>query len=176
MRKIFLILLTTTIYAEDLDLGDDFSPGDKVTAEKLNSKFGKIEKVIGMPKDEDLIGTWQCRSVHFRQESPFTQYSGGFVYYLDGQITFSESNSSSSLTSPKSWSGNIAEMLFDRNDLSGTYSLFANLIAFRIGSETTNSGAVFEANLTSEDQLLLKRLREGGGSLPVVASLCNKLS
>ena len=176
MKKLLLLLLTMTIYADDLDLGDDFSTGETVTAEKFNSKFGMIEKVIGMPKDADLIGTWQCRSVYFRQENPFTQYSGGFVYYLDGQITFSESDSSSSLTSPKSWSGNFAEMLFDSNDTSGTYSLFANLIAFRIGSETTNSGAVFEVNLTSEDQLLLKRLKEGGGSLPVVASLCNKSS
>ena len=92
MKKLLLLLLTTTIYADDLDLGDDFSTGETVTAEKFNSKFNKLETVSRLVKDSDLIGTWKCRSILNYESSPFKQFDGGFLWYLDGVITFSKSN------------------------------------------------------------------------------------
>ena len=100
MKKLLLLLLTTTIYADDFDLGDDFSTGETVTAEKFNSKFNKLETISRLVKDSDLIGTWTCRSVLSSESTPFTQFNGGFMWYLDGSITFSESNQNPSVSSP----------------------------------------------------------------------------
>jgi len=174
MKKLLLLLLTTTIYADDLDLGDDFSTGETVTAEKFNSKFNKLETVSRLVKDSDLIGTWTCRSVLSRESTPFTQFNGGFMWYLDGNITFSESNQNPSVSSPKSWSGDI-EMLYDSNTTSGTYSLFAGYIFFRLGSDS-QAGDIMQVDLTSEDQLRITWIKEGGGASNVRASLCNKAS
>ena len=175
MKKLLLLLLTTTIYADDLDLGDDFSTGETVTAEKFNSKFNKLETVNRLVKDSDLIGTWNCRSVTHRENFPFTQFSGGFMWYLDGEITFSETDQNPSTLSPKNWSsGN--EMIYDSNLSSGTYSLFANMLITILGTEnTTNDGEVLEVDLMSENQIRLIRRKKGGGSdIDMFVSLCNK--
>lgn len=175
MRILFYLLLSGPILADDLNLGDDFASGETVSAAEFNSKFNKLERVSRLVKDSDLIATWNCRSVHYRENYPFTKYDGGFLYYKDGQITFSESNQNPSVTSPKSWSSDL-EMIYDSNDVSGTYSLFANLLLFRVGSNQENSGETVEIDFTSENQLRLIRTKTGGGSSVVLASLCNKAS
>jgi hypothetical protein len=167
-------ILSTVILADDLDLGADFSAGDTISASEFNAKFNMLEKTSRLVKDSDLIGTWNCRSVHQRENSPFTQFDGGFLYYLDGDITFSESNQDPSVTSPKSWSSDL-EMIYDSNETSGTYSLFANILITRVGDSSDINGEHAEIDFTSEDQLRFK-WRSGGGSLTVNYSLCNKAS
>lgn len=177
MKKYLLITLTVFsifVISDDLDLGADFQPGDKITASEFNTKFNILEKTSRLVKDSDLIGTWNCRSVHHYENSPFTQFDGGFLYYLDGDITFSESNQDPSVTSPKSWSSDL-EMIYDSNETSGTYSLFANILVTRVGNSSDINGELAEIDFTSEDQLRFK-WRSGGGSLTVNYSLCNKAS
>jgi hypothetical protein len=174
MKKLLLLLLTTTIYADDLDLGDDFSTGETVTAEKFNSKFNKLETVSRLVKDSDLIGTWKCRSILNYESSPFKQFDGGFLWYLDGVITFSESNQNPSVSSPKNWSGDL-EMLYDSNTTSGKYSLFAGYIFFTLGNDM-HSRETMQIYLTSENQLRMNLIEPGGGTPLVTASLCEKSS
>ena len=173
MKKLLLLLLTTTIYADDLDLGDDFSTGETVTAEKFNSKFNKLETVSRLVKDSDLIGTWNCRSVTHRENFPFTQFSGGFMWYIDGNITFSETDQNPSTTSPKNWSSDV-EMIYDSNSSSGTYTLFANMLIMNLGNDE-NGGEVLEVDLMSENQIRIVRIRKGGSTdIDMSVSLCNK--
>jgi len=174
MKKLLLLLLTTTIYADDLDLGDDFSTGETVTAEKFNSKFNELEKVSRLVKDSDLIGTWNCKSILNYESTPFTQFDGGFLWYLDGSITFSESNQNPSVSSPKNWSGDL-EMLYDSNTTSGTYSLFAGYIFFRLAGDS-HSRETMQVDLTSDNQMRMTLIEPGGGSTLVTASLCDKAS
>ena len=174
MKKLLLLLLTTTIYADDLDLGDDFSTGETVTAEKFNSKFNELEKVSRLVKDSDLIGTWNCKSILNYESYPFTQFDGGFLWYLDGSITFSESNQNPSVSSPKNWSGDL-EMLYDSNTTSGTYSLFAGYIFFRLADDS-HSRETMQVDLTRDNQMRMTLIEPGGGSTLVTASLCDKAS
>ena len=122
-KYIFLILFSVALYADDLDLGDDFVAGEVVKAEDFNTKFNKLETVSRLVKDSDLIGSWTCKSVTHRENFPFTQFAGGFIWYLDGNITFSETDQNPSTTSPKNWSSDV-EMIYDSNSFSGTYTLF----------------------------------------------------
>ena len=177
MKKcLFVILiLSLSAYGDDLDLGSDFTPGDPVTASEFNSKFNMLEKISRLVKDSDLIGTWNCRSVLPFESFPFSKFDGGFMWYLDGNITFSESNQNPSVSSPKSWSSDL-EMLYDSNTTSGTYSLFAGYIFFRLGDSEDQDGEIMQIDLTSEDQFRLTLIKDGGGTPPVRASLCNKAS
>lgn len=177
MKKYLLITLTVFsifVISDDLDLGADFQPGDKITASEFNTKFNMLEKTSRLVKDSDLIGTWNCRSVYPFENSPYTQFDGGFLWYLDGDISFSESDQNPSVTSPKTWSSDL-EVIFDSNTTSGTYSLFAGYIFFRLGSDSL-SGELIEIDLTSEDQFRLLWRKGGGGSDFMRASLCNKAS
>ena len=67
-------------------------------------------------------------------------------------------------------------MIYDSNDTSGTYSLFANLLIMRVGDSSGNDGEIAEIDFTSEDQLRFIWRKAGGGNLTVNASLCNKSS
>ena len=105
-RLYLFIFLIPFVNSDDLDLGADFSAGDTISASEFNSKFNMLEKTSRLVKDSDLIGTWNCKSVYKLQPdgSGESQFTGGFLWYLDGNITFSESNQNPSVTSPKSWS------------------------------------------------------------------------
>ena len=174
--KIYLLLFlfSFSLSADDLDLGDDFVAGTVVKAADFNTKFNKLETVTRLVKDSDLIGSWTCRSVTHRENFPFTQFSGGFMWYLDGNITFSETDQNPSTTSPKNWSSDV-EMIYDSNSFSGTYSLFANMLITTLGQGGTNDGEVLEVDLMSENQIRLLRRKKGGGSdVDMFVSLCNK--
>ena len=167
-------ILSIAILADDLDLGADFSAGDTISASEFNSKFNMLEKTSRLVKDSDLIGTWNCKSVRFRSATGYTQYTGGFAYYLDGSITFSQNDTESSLTSPKNWSA-TARLILDNTTTSGTYSLFANMVGITEISDTSSTGgAIAEADLTSDDQLRFIWRREGGGYGPQRLILCDK--
>lgn len=172
-------MLAINIYSDDFDWGDDFLTGEMVTAEKFNSKFDKLKTVTRLVKDSDLIGTWSCKSVRFSSSgfggsSFYTQFSGGFAYYLGGTITFSQNEADSSLTSPKSWTA-TARLLIDSDTTSGTYSLFANMLGVTESSDTSyTGGTIAEIDLTSDDQLRFVWRREGGGYALQRIILCNK--
>ena len=174
--KIYLLLFlfSFSLSADDLDLGDDFVAGTVVKAADFNTKFNKLETVTRLVKDSDLIGSWTCRSVTHRENFPFTQFSGGFMWYLDGNITFSETDQNPSTSSPKNWSSDV-EMIYDSNSSSGTYSLFANMLITTLGEGGSNDGEVLEVDLMSENQIrLLRRKKGGGGDVDMFVSLCNK--
>ena len=168
-------ILSTAILADDLDLGAEVSAVDTISASEFNSKSNMLEKTSRLVKDSDLIGTWACRSVLTFESSPFAKFDGGFLWYLDGNITFSESNQNPSVSSPKNWSGDL-EILYDSNTTSGTYSLFAGYIFFRLGNSESQDGEIMQIDLTSEDQFRMTIIKYGGGTPPVAASLCNKTS
>ena len=173
-KYIFLFFFSISLCADDLDLGDDFVAGEVVKAEDFNTKFNKLETVSRLVKDSDLIGSWTCRSVTHRENFPFTQFSGGFMWYIDGNITFSENDQNPSTTSPKNWSSDV-EMIYDSNSSSGTYTLFANMLIMTLGEGGTNDGEVLEVDLMSENQIRLVRIKQGGGNdIDMSVSLCNK--
>jgi hypothetical protein len=59
MNKLLSIaLLFSSISYADIDIGDDFEVGGLVAAEAFNLKFGKLKKVVGEIKDEDILGSW----------------------------------------------------------------------------------------------------------------------
>ena len=98
------------------------------------------------------------------------------MWYLDGEITFSETDQNPSTLSPKNWSSDV-EMIYDSNTSSGTYSLFANMLITVLGSgdAATNDGEVLEVDLMSDNQIRLIRRKLGGGSeIAIFVSLCNK--
>ena len=174
MKKYLLTTLTvfsTFVISDDLDLGADFQPGDKITASEFNTKFNMLEKTSRLVKDSDLIGTWTCRSVLQRESFPFTKFDGGFMWYLDGNITFSESNQNPSVSSPKSWSGDT-EMLYDDDITSGTYSLFAGYIFFRLGDSESQDGEIIQIDLTSEDQFRMTLIKRSQGDLECLRVTC----
>ena len=174
-KYIFLILFSVALCADDLDLGDDFVAGEVVKAEDFNTKFNKLETVSRLVKDSDLIGSWTCKSVTHRENFPFTQFAGGFIWYLDGNITFSETDQNPSTTSPKNWSSDV-EMIYDSNSFSGTYTLFANMLMMNLG-DAENSGEVLEVDLMSDNQIRIVRIQKGGGEdVDMFVSLCNKSS
>ena len=179
-------ILSTVILADDLDLGADFSAGDTISASEFNSKFNMLEKTSRLVKDSDLIGTWNCQSVSGIEPDggDYSQFNGGFLWYLNGNITFSESNQNPSVTSPKSWSSDTS-IIFSKynfqevtNETNGTYSLFAGYIYFQFGSNsnTLNTDELIEIELTSEDQFRLLTKELGNRSSIANASLCNKSS
>lgn len=124
----------------DLNLGDDFVTGATVSASAFNQKFSKIKKVIGQYNDSDLIGNWNCtsykESISYVDSSHETanggngQVGNGYFYSNTGTVTFSETDSSTSMDSPKQWSVSRDDVLNDSGFPNGTYTLFFNLIHF----------------------------------------------
>lgn len=120
MKKLLLtILLFNISVSADIDIGEDFAPGDIVSSEVFNNKFGKIKKSIGVMTDDDLIGSWECtiyaRQNHGWGEEYFTVEGGGngalnnpdievlTLYSRSATVTFTEINQEPSLQSPKQW-------------------------------------------------------------------------
>jgi hypothetical protein len=177
-QKYFLIFLFPFFHADDLDLGSDFSAGDTVSASAFNSRFNEIEKTIGIVKDSYLIGTWTCTIYNRLQQGSFNLASpDSFLYTMTDTITFSENDSNSSLTHPKSWSSAAAGS-FVIDSLGGKFILTGNTL--HVSSAPLDGGDDdFDAirlliNFTSEDQFSLATLQYGGGRFPHDSYTCNK--
>ena len=118
MNKLFCMALIFTSFSfADLDIGEDFEPGDLVTADEFNEKFSKLKKVVGEIKDSDLLGSWDCTTYYsapngdvgfeFRLEGGGNgQIGDGYFYSTSGTLTFSEIDTDLSLNSPKQWTTN----------------------------------------------------------------------
>jgi hypothetical protein len=177
MKKYLLITLTAfSIYviSDDLDLGADFQPGDKITASEFNSKFNELKVAAQSPKDSDLIGAWNCKVVSAYQKGGLTQINGGFLWTKDAILTLSETDNVSSISSPKIWTTSVNDVLYNTNDLNGTYSLIGNLFMPRNGENTESNGEAFLVNMTSKNQFSLSRIRSGGGAAINLYIICNK--
>ena len=102
MKKLLIILLTTTIYADDLDLGDDFVTGTVVKAADFNTKFSLIEGQEAELTNSYFVGTWSCKgpsnngfhdNVTYVSDGFFGDVdSEGYSIYAKGNVTFSLDN------------------------------------------------------------------------------------
>ena len=142
MKKLLLTILLFNIpVSADIDIGEDFAPGDIVSSEVFNNKFGKIKKSIGVMTDDDLIGSWECH-IYGRQglfdDSIFTVEGGGngplnnpdieklTLYSRSATVTFTEINQEPSLQSPKQWTASQSGVFMypGVDGVEGFYMLF----------------------------------------------------
>ena len=180
MKKYLLLILTVTAisHADDLDLGSDFSSGDTVSASAFNSRFNEIEKTISAVKDSYLIGSWSCTFTESAQRGTFAKpTNNSFLYTLTDTLTFSETDTSSSLNSPKSWATTDVSGALIQGSTGGKYSLVGNTLHVAEGPNAENDycGIRFYVNMTSENQFSLVVLQRGGCSPPSDDVVCNKL-
>ena len=122
MNKLFLLtLLFSSISYADLDIGEDFEAGDLVSAEEFNLKFGKLKKVVGEIKDQELLGSWDCTRYSLTQAN-----NNGYFELKTGRLILSEIDSDSSLTSPKKWLIDRDDVLHGDSHVEGHYTLLLN--------------------------------------------------
>ena len=193
MNKLFCMALIFTPFSfADLDIGEDFEPGDLVTAEEFNEKFSKLKKVVGEIKDSDLLGSWDCTAYvsvpnNDGVGSGFTleqggngQIGDGYFYSTSGTLTLSEIDTDPSLNSPKQWTTNNIFILGDANEIAdnGSYTLLLNRIYFYVPNISNPSylhSLVYDIEFMDINKLLLKKsdrpYRSDGGDL----ILCEKI-
>lgn len=158
MNKLFLLtLLFSSISFADLDIGEDFEAGDLVSAEEFNNKFGKLKMVLGEVKDADLLGSWDCTSYKLTDDT-----TSGYFEASTGRLILSESDSESSLTSPKNWLMDTADIIHDDGYVEGTYTLLLNKIHLFTDNleedhDQENRGhfANYLINMMNENKMLL---------------------
>ena len=118
----------------DVDLGEEFAAGDLVTADAFNTKFNALNGVAGEIVDADLLGNWECtayKEISDGDENFETanggngQVGSGYFESNTGTLSLFESDSDTSLNSPKSWSI-TRDVIGGSEGISGTYSLLAN--------------------------------------------------
>tara|TARA_B100001063_G_scaffold232478_1_gene247645 strand:- start:506 stop:1033 length:528 start_codon:yes stop_codon:yes gene_type:complete len=157
MNKLFLLtLLFSSISFADLDIGEDFEAGDLVSAEEFNNKFGKLKMVLGEVKDADLLGSWDCTSYKLTDDT-----TNGYFEASTGRLILSESDSESSLTSPKNWLMDTADIIHG-NGLEGTYTLLLNKMhlfvdELDVEDDVENRGHIvnYLINMMNENKMLL---------------------
>ena len=187
MNKLFLLTLIFTSFSySDLDIGDDFEPGDLVTAEEFNLKFGKLKKVVGEIKDSDIIGVWDCTS--YKESINYVDYSyeianggngqvgNGYFYSNSGTITFSESDEESSLNSPKQFTISRSDVLNDNGDDEGFYTLLLNKLYFFTSSNGNISlSNSFHIEFIQENKISFEPTKYSG-NYPNPNVVCEKVS
>ena len=189
MKKLLLTFLLINIPVNaDLDLGDDFAPGDLVAAETFNAKFGKLKKVVGEIKDSDILGVWDCTSYkpvtnaisadtsYLIENGGNGQVGTGYFYSNSGQITFSELDQENSINSPKQFSVSRADVLNDTGHDIGTYTLLLNKLHFFIDQ----SGSIllsnsFHIEFIDEDKIYFEPTKQSS-NYPNPNLVCEKAS
>ena len=159
MNKLFFIFLLFTSFSyADLDLGEDFVAGEVISAEEFNNKFGKLKMVLGEVKDTDLLGSWDCTSYKITDDT-----TSGYFEASTGRLILSESDSESSLTSPKNWLMDTADIIHGDGHVQGTYTLLLNKIHLFVDDlevedgELENRGHIgnYLINMMNENKMLL---------------------
>ena len=157
MIKLFcMVLIFTSFSFADLDIGEDFEPGDLVSAEEFNLKFGKLKKVVGEIKDEELLGSWDCTNYRLTQNSD----NNWFYQAETGRLILSELDSETSIASPKNWNIDTADIVHFGH-LEGSYVLIHNeLILFAnqggyTGNHPANIIGTYFLNMLKEDKITL---------------------
>ena len=159
MKKIFLItLLFSSISYADLDIGEDFEAGDLVSAEEFNQKFGKLKKVVGEIKDQELLGSWDCTNYKL------TQGNDNHWYYQanTGRLILSELDPELSIVSPKNWTIDTADIINFDNYVEGSYMLLINKLHLFIDNENLLENyhpssliGTYFINMLDEDKMML---------------------
>jgi len=169
MKKLlFISLFLVANVNSDVDLGEDFAAGDLVTADAFNTKFNALNGVVGEIVDADLLGNWECTSYkdfadssHLVENGGNGQVGSGSFYSNTGTLSLTENDTESSLNSPKIWSIDRDDVIFDNEEIeedsvnlnSGTYSLLGNtLYFFIVGNQTSMP---FSIKLLSETKIYL---------------------
>lgn len=159
MNKLFFIFLLFTSFSyADLDLGEDFVAGEVISAEEFNNKFGKLKMVLGEVKDTDLLGSWDCTSYKITDDT-----TSGYFEASTGRLILSESDSESSLTSPKNWLMDTADIIHGDGHVQGTYTLLLNKIHLFVDGleveddELEDRGHIgnYLINMMNENKMLL---------------------
>ena len=169
MKKLlFISLFLVANVNSGVDLGEDFAAGDLVTADAFNTKFNALNGVVGEIVDADLLGNWECTSYkdfadssHLVENGGNGQVGSGSFYSNTGTLSLTENDTESSLNSPKIWSIDRDDVIFDNEEIeedsvnlnSGTYSLLGNtLYFFIVGNQTSMP---FSIKLLSETKIYL---------------------
>jgi len=169
MKKLlFISIVLITFLEAEVDIGDDLASGDLISAEVLNSKFNALNSVVGEIADADLLGNWECTAYKeiSDQDENFEvanggngQVGSGYFASNTGTLSLFESDSETSLNSPKSWSITRLDVIGGSGGLSGTYSLLANKLflfsEFEGSSESFVKGAFFINKLSSTKMSLI---------------------
>ena len=159
MNKLFcLALIFTSFSYADLDIGEDFEPGDLVSAEVFNSKFRKLKKVLGEIKDEEILGSWDCTNYKLTQGNDNHWY-----YQADtGRLILSELDSETSIVSPKNWAIDTEDIIHYDNYVSGSYVLLINKLHLFINNENlvedyhpSSLIGTYFINMLDEDKMML---------------------
>jgi len=169
MKKLlFISLFLVANVNSDVDLGEDFAAGDLVTADAFNTKFNALNGVVGEIVDADLLGNWECTSYkdfadssHLAENGGNGQVGSGSFYSNTGTLSLTENDTESSLNSPKIWSIDRDDVIFDKEEIeedavnlnSGTYSLLGNTLYFLIDGDQTSMP--FSIKLLSETKIYL---------------------
>ena len=169
MKKLlFISLFLVANVNSDVDLGEDFAAGDLVTADAFNTKFNALNGVVGEIVDADLLGNWECTSYkdfadssHLVENGGNGQVGSGSFYSNTGTLSLTENDTESSLNSPKIWSIDRDDVIFDNEEIeedsvnlnSGTYSLLGNTLYFFIVGDQTSMP--FSIKLLSETKIYL---------------------
>ena len=139
---LFISLFLVVNLNADVDLGEDFAAGDLVTADAFNTKFNALKSVVGEIVDADLLGNWECTSFKYGSDSGYLETDGGngqvgdgYFYSKTGNLSFTETDTESSLNSPKNWSIDQDNVLLNHENMEsgivqnqGTYSLLGNVL------------------------------------------------
>ena len=190
MKKLLLTFLLINIPVNaDLDLGDDFAPGDLVAAETFNAKFGKLKKVVGEIKDSDLLGSWSCTSYKLAEmisdleSSPYNITNadtggglgekGPYFYGRAGELVLSELNQDASIDSPKEFlvTNYIINDEYTPDLTNGKYILLNNRIYFFDMNDSIVSSHDIE--ILQEQKILLSRFIGESTNSQIV---CEKVS
>ena len=172
----------------DVDLGEEFAAGDLVTADAFNTKFNALNGVVGEIVDADLLGNWECtayKEISDQDENFETanggngQVGSGYFASNTGTLSLFESDSDTSLNSPKSWSITRIGVIGGSGGLSGTYSLLANklfLFSEQEGSTEPFVKGAFFINMLSATKISLITDGQMYGSFPNQNIICEVLT
>tara|TARA_B100000900_G_scaffold235644_1_gene200050 strand:+ start:620 stop:1198 length:579 start_codon:yes stop_codon:yes gene_type:complete len=189
MKKLLFISIALITFLEaEVDLGDDLASGDLISAEVLNSKFNTLNSVVGEIVDADLLGNWECTAYKeiSDQDESFEvanggngQVGSGYFASNTGTLSLFESDSETSLNSPKSWSITRLDVIGGSGGLSGTYSLLANklfLFSESEGSSEPFVKAAFFINKLSSTKMSLITDGQMYGRFPNQNIICEILT
>ena len=172
----------------DVDLGEEFAAGDLVTADAFNTKFNALKSVVGEIVDADLLGNWECtayKEISDQDENFETanggngQVGSGYFASNTGTLSLFESDSDTSLNSPKSWSITRIGVIGGSGGLSGTYSLLANklfLFSEQEGSTEPFVKGAFFINMLSATKISLITDGQMYGGFPNQNIICEVLT
>ena len=189
MKKLlFISIVLVTFLDAEVDLGDDLASGDLISAEVLNTKFNALNSVVGETVDANLLGNWECtayKEISYGDENFQVanggngQVGSGYFASNTGTLSLFESDSDTSLNSPKSWSITRIDVIGGSGGLSGTYSLLANKLFLFSESEGSTEPFVkgaFFINMLSTTKMSLITDGQMYGSFPNQNIICEVLT